>query len=300
VVIRIVDRDAGVRSLDEIGMSAEKLRALRAAVRQPNGIFLVTGPTGSGKSTTLYGVLAELVADHRNISTIEDPVERVIRGVNQFQVHPKSGFTFARALRAMLRQDPDVIMVGEIRDPETAKLATEAALTGHLVLSTLHTNDAPTSVPRLINMGVEPYLVAATLRGALAQRLVRRLCPNCSVSRPLSEAQIGALRRMCGGDSPIASASRGEGCDECSGAGTRGRIGVFDLLLLDETKLTSLAGANTLKDMQSCDRARGLLHDGLEKVRSRLISIDTLLEIVSQTEEHDPQSPLSQPSLNAA
>lgn len=294
VVIRIVDRDANLRTLDSIGMVPNMLERLRAVVREPNGIVLVTGPTGSGKSTTLYSTLTEIVSDHRNICTIEDPVERIVCGVNQFQVNHKAGFSFASALRSMLRQDPDVIMVGEIRDPETAKLATEAALTGHLVLSTLHTNDAPTAVPRLINMGVEPYLVVASLRGVLAQRLVRRVCPGCSTSRPLDHAQVLALERICAAGCPIESAPVGAGCEECSGTGTLGRIGVFDLMLFNETVLSSFAygpDLGRLRGLAEATGSTGLLHDGLGKVKQGLIGIDSLLEIVSRTEQYVNEVP---------
>lgn len=284
VVIRIVDRDAGLRSLAAIGMSQPMLERFRRVISEPNGIVLVTGPTGSGKSTTLYGALAEIVTDRRNYSTIEDPVERIIPGVNQFQVHPKAGFTFSSALRAILRQDPDVIMVGEIRDPETARLATEAALTGHLVLSTLHTNDAPTAVPRLVNMGVEPYLVAASLRGVLAQRLVRRLCPGCAQPVEINGTQRAALGRLCGGALPFEQVHAGAGCAECGGVGARGRIGVFDLLRFNETSLSAIAQGGAAQ----FDGAGGLLEDGLEKVREGQINLDALLEIIAHTEEAEP------------
>ncbi|MEO0474763.1 MAG: GspE/PulE family protein, partial [Planctomycetota bacterium] len=180
VVMRIVDQKNAVASLDKLGFSDHMLKTLRRLISQPNGVVLVTGPTGSGKSTTLYGALAEINREDINISTVENPVEYNLAGINQFQTHDKAGFTFAAALRALLRQDPDVVMLGEIRDKETATIATQAALTGHLVLSTLHTNDAPSAVTRLINIGVQPYLVAAALRGVLAQRLVRKICPDCA------------------------------------------------------------------------------------------------------------------------
>src|SRR3712207_1416935 len=217
VVMRIVDNRAGVRKLDDLGFLPGVLRDLRRAIGQPNGIVLVTGPTGSGKSTTLYSALAEMANDKLNISSIEDPVEYHLKGINQFQVNHKAGFTFAKALRSLLRQDPDIVMVGEIRDTETAKLATEAALTGHLVLSTLHTNDAPSAVPRIVNMGVEPYLVAASVRGVLAQRLVRRVCQRCKHEVPLSPSVQQLLAEACGGTSPLQTTFEGAGCGACRG-----------------------------------------------------------------------------------
>src|SRR5690606_16777267 len=186
VVIRVIDNRNSIVSLEKLGMSAAMTRVWREAINSPTGAVLVTGPTGSGKSTTLYSVLAELASDEDNICTVENPVEANILGVNQFQVNEKIGFTFASALRSLLRQDPDIIMVGEIRDTETAQVATQAALTGHLVFSTLHTNDAASAVTRLVNMGVEPYLAAASMRVVLAQRLVRQVCPRCKQMRKLT------------------------------------------------------------------------------------------------------------------
>ncbi len=285
VVIRIVDRGAGLLTLQQIGMSADMLGRFRQVLREPHGILLVTGPTGSGKSTTLYGALAELLSDRSNISTIEDPVERILPGLNQFQVNPKAGFTFASAMRSMLRQDPDVIMVGEIRDPETAKLAGEAALTGHLVLSTLHTNDALAAVPRLVNMGLEPYLVAATLRGVLAQRLVRRLCPDCAHPIDLSKGHVELLQRLCPDAHPLVHTFVAEGCGQCASTGVRARIGVFDLLVVDEMMTTLFDYAtNPARLQELADRggSRGLLMDGLEKARGGQIGLESLLEIVNR------------------
>lgn len=273
-------------ALDAIGMPQKMLDRFRRLIHEPNGMVLVTGPTGSGKSTTLYGALNEIVSDARNISTIEDPIERILSGVNQFQVHSAAGFTFAGALRSMLRQDPDVIMVGEIRDSETAKLATEAALTGHLVLSTLHTNDAPTAVPRLVNMGVEQYLVSASLKGVLAQRLCRRLCPECAVATPMTPLQAETIGRLAGGLGVIKSASIGAGCSACSQVGTQGRIGVFDLLVCSESRLSAMfrdrsPGVTGVRN----ETMPGLFRDGVEKVNQGLISIESLLRVMSHTEE---------------
>ena len=288
VVMRVVDREAGVRGLEAMGFSEDMLKRFRAAFNAADGIVLVTGPTGSGKTTTLYGALSEIVSTKHNISTIEDPVERRLAGANQFQVNAAAGFTFAKALRSMLRQDPDVIMVGEIRDTETARLATEAALTGHLVLSTLHTNDAPTAVPRLLNMGVEPYLVAASLRAVLAQRLVRAVCPHCRKDVPLTPAQHETLTQLCGGTCPVEMSPAGAGCAKCRQTGCSGRVGVFELLQLNEEMLTTMTRDPSTSGLRGAMRSLGmptLLQDGVEKVRRGLIGVAGLLEIVSGVEE---------------
>ncbi len=290
VVMRLVDRSASITGLDSLGFAPAMLKDLRGAISQSNGIVLVTGPTGSGKSTTLYGALAEIVSDTRNISTIEDPVERRLPGTNQFQVHTQAGFTFARALRSLLRQDPDVVMVGEIRDAETARLATEAALTGHMVLSTLHTNDAPTAVPRLVNMGVEPYLVAASLRAVLAQRLVRRICPHCRKKERIAAATAETLAELCGGECPIDTCWRGAGCSRCRGKGYFGRVGVFELMMLNEQMLSAIIRDPSIRPLRAAARRRGfktLLEDGLEKVREGLIGVEGLLEIATRADEQD-------------
>ncbi len=284
VVIRIIERDERPRDLSSLGMCSEMLSDFRQVITQPNGIALVTGPTGSGKTSTLYAALSELVTERNNVSTIEDPVERVLRGVNQFQVHPKAGFTFAGALRAMLRQDPNIIMVGEIRDTETAQLATEAALTGHLVLSTLHTNDALTAIPRLINMGVEPYLVAATLRGVIAQRLVKRLCQSCTAPAPLNDAERTFLQSM-EFDPTDAVFAKGSGCQRCDHRGTRGRIGVFELVTL-----TEMMTSNVIRSLgqehaaiQSVGSSRTFWKDGIAKALAHEIPLIALMQILSTT-----------------
>jgi type II secretory ATPase GspE/PulE/Tfp pilus assembly ATPase PilB-like protein len=284
VVIRIIERDERPRDLSSLGMRSEMLCEFRQVITQPNGIALVTGPTGSGKTSTLYAALSELVTERNNVSTIEDPVERVLRGVNQFQVHPKAGFTFAGALRAMLRQDPNIIMVGEIRDTETAQLATEAALTGHLVLSTLHTNDALTAIPRLINMGVEPYLVAATLRGVIAQRLVKRLCPSCKTPAPLNDTERTFLQCM-EFDPTDAVFAKGSGCQRCDHRGTRGRIGVYELVTL-----TEMMTSNVIRSLgqeqasnQSVGSSRTFWKDGIAKALAHEIPLNALMQILSTT-----------------
>lgn len=294
VVMRIVDHNAGMLKLDTLGLCDRILEKFRIVIGEASGIVLVTGPTGSGKSTTLYAAIGEIAAPRYNISTVEDPVEFNLKGINQFQVNPKAGFTFPRALRALLRQDPDVIMVGEIRDVETAKLATEAALTGHLVLSTLHTNDALTAVPRLINMGVEPYLVAASLRGILAQRLVRKVCAQCKKETPIDGDARAALMRMYGGMCPVETVYRGEGCARCRGSGFAGRVGIHEFLMLNEVLLSAVARDASMHNIRDIARQQGfktMLEDGLTKVQAGLITLEGLLEAVARSDDTTMAAP---------
>lgn len=230
VVLRILDKDNAGISLDSLGMTETIDALLRDVLAEPNGIILVTGPTGSGKTTTLYAGLRMLNDGSRNILTVEDPVEYAVDGVGQTQVNPKVGLTFAAGLRAILRQDPDVVMVGEIRDRETAEIAVQASLTGHLVLSTVHTNDASGAITRMRDMKIEPFLLASTLRAVIAQRLVRRLCPHCRKSVRVSAAAT-ALIGIDGSGLIFESV----GCDECGGTGYKGRIGVFEAIRVDES-----------------------------------------------------------------
>jgi type II secretory ATPase GspE/PulE/Tfp pilus assembly ATPase PilB-like protein len=245
------------------------LQDWKSVVEQPNGVVLVTGPTGSGKSTTLYSVLSQLDTDEINVSTIEDPIEAQIRGINQSQINDRAGFTFSKALRSMLRQDPDVLMVGEVRDSETAAIVSQAALTGHLVFSTLHTNDSISAVTRLVNLGIEPYLVAATVRGVLAQRLVRKICPHCKVAWEGDEA----VRKACGGG----KYSMGEGCNRCRGTGFAGRIGIFELLIPSNELLESIGRGASLQELRSLTNHSTLRVDGLEKVASGLTTPEEVL-----------------------
>ena len=238
VVLRILDKDQAGLHMAQLGMSQDVLAAVEAAVREPNGIILVTGPTGSGKTTTLYAALSALNDNSRNILTIEDPVEYAVHGIGQTQVNTKVGMSFATGLRAILRQDPDVVMVGEIRDPETAQIAVQASLTGHLVLSTVHTNDAAGAVTRLRDMGVEPFLLASTLRLILAQRLVRRLCEACRTPEP---ADAGLARLLGIETGQIVHAAKG--CPSCGQTGYVGRLGVYEALRVDE-HVRRLIGAN--------------------------------------------------------
>ena len=229
-VMRILDKGTALLGLAELGMQADTADRFRKVISQPYGIILATGPTGSGKSTTLYASLQEIWSPSTNILTIEDPVEYQVPGISQIQVRPAIGLTFANGLRSIVRQDPDVIMVGEIRDHETAEIAIHAALTGHLVFSTLHTNDSPGAVTRLLDMGVEPYLVASSLIGVVAQRLVRRICPNCSAPNDPSHEVL----RSAGMDPDLTTYRKGKGCDRCQNTGFRGRQGLYELLVIDE------------------------------------------------------------------
>jgi general secretion pathway protein E len=230
VVMRILDKQADRLDLEQIGIAGEQIEMLRRIIFRPYGILLVTGPTGSGKTTTLYAGLRNLNDGSRNILTVEDPVEYAMEGVGQTQVNAKVGLTFAAGLRAILRQDPDVVMVGEIRDRETAEIAVQASLTGHLVLSTVHTNDAVGAITRMRDMRVEPFLLASTLRAVVAQRLVRRLCQHC---REPVQADKSASALL--GFDPGTIIYRARGCDECNGTGYKGRIGVFEAIRVDDT-----------------------------------------------------------------
>ncbi|MCH6550384.1 MAG: Flp pilus assembly complex ATPase component TadA [Planctomycetes bacterium] len=281
VVIRIIDARNTVLSLDKLGMAEQMCEAWKSVVSQPNGVVLVTGPTGSGKSTTLYSVLSLINSNELNISTVEDPIEANLPRINQSQVNDKAGFTFAVALRSLLRQDPDIMMVGEVRDAETASIVIQAALTGHLVLSTLHTNDAPSAVTRLVNIGIEPYLVAATLRGVLAQRLVRKICPHCKEPFQPDPVIREAIEEHAG---PVESLYRGPGCSRCRGSGFAGRIGIFELFVPDEYLLTSIAeGANLqrLREILTKSGFATLRADGMAKVRGGLTTAEEVFFVTS-------------------
>ncbi len=266
IVMRVVDSSGNRLGLEQLGFRQDMLQRFQAAVDQPYGIVLVTGPTGSGKSTTLYSVLNTFDRTSINVSTVEDPVESNIEGVHQAQINARAGFTFASALRALLRQDPDVIMVGEIRDGETAQIAVQAALTGHVVLSTLHTNDAPSAITRLGNLGVENFLIAASLRGVLAQRLVRRVCRQCGEACELDEAQrtsMGLYAHMPG------TPRRGKGCRKCRDTGLSGRLGLYELMVPDERMNDLLCGTCDPASIRALLREQGfetLWDDGMKKV----------------------------------
>jgi type IV pilus assembly protein PilB len=270
VVLRILDKGTVIDGLTSLGMPADALQHFTAAVKKPNGAVLVTGPTGSGKSTTLYSALAELNDGKRSIITIEDPVEQRIGGIKQMQIAPKAGVTFDLGLRSMLRADPDVIMVGEIRDRETAHIAIEAALTGHLVLSTLHTRDAPSGLGRLIDMGIEPFLVSSAVDCIIAQRLVRLLCKHCKRQQKLSDVVLA--EHGLDGTQPFEAV----GCSRCGGSGYRGRVGVYEVMPVSErirTLILERASVDVMVAVAVAEGMRRLRDDGLDKVRAGLTSV---------------------------
>jgi len=286
-VLRLLDRSSAMLGLEDLGFSQEDLARYDKLIRRPNGIILLTGPTGSGKTTTLYASLSRINSEDKNIITVEDPIEYRLHGVGQIQVNPKVGLSFANGLRSILRQDPDVIMVGEIRDRETAEIAVQASLTGHLVFSTLHTNDAPSALTRLLDMGVEPYLVASTLYAVIAQRLVRTLCAHCKEAAPLDRA---VLEEMVGVASLPSSLPdelyTAKGCDTCLQSGYLGRTGIYEMLIIDEmVEHSSILRQHDAKVIKKEAVARGmhtLLDDGVGKV---LEGETTLEEVLRVTQE---------------
>jgi general secretion pathway protein E len=285
IVMRLLDRSQVLLKLDEIGMTGEKLIRMRKLIRMPYGILLETGPTGSGKTTTLYAALSEINTPEKNIITVEDPIEYQLHGIGQIQVNPKIELTFARGLRSILRQDPDVIMVGEIRDLETAEIAIQASLTGHLVFSTLHTNDSPTAITRLIDMGIEPFLVSSSLIGALAQRLVRILCSGCKESYvPTDEAlrEVHLDRERL----PNGCIYRPKGCAKCADTGYHGRSGIYELLLVDE-RIQNLilkgVDANVIRRAAVERGMTTLRDDGAEKILRGITSLEEVARVTQET-----------------
>ncbi len=287
VVMRILEKGQ-VFNLDQVGMATEMVAAFRTLIQRPHGILLVTGPTGSGKTTTLYSALAEINAPDINILTIEDPIEYELKGIGQTQVNPKIDLTFASALRAHLRQDPDVIMVGEIRDKETAENAVQASLTGHLVFSTLHTNDAAGAFTRLTDMGVEPFLVSSSLVAVLAQRLVRRLCPHCKAAHVPSDVELkeaGLTRQQI--SRPI---FKGVGCPACLGTGYKGRTGIYELLMVTEgvrELVIAHSSATTIKKKAIEDGLLTLRDDGIRQVLAGLTSLDEVMRVTQEDSLED-------------
>ena len=277
VVIRVIDPQKVMFNFESLGFTYENLRLFRQVIQAPNGIVLVTGPTGSGKNTTLYAALTELNSDEVNICTVEDPVECNIAGINQFQVNDAAGFQFATALRSLLRQDPDIIMVGEVRDQATANIAVQSALTGHLVLSTLHTNDAPGAVTRLIDLGVAPYLVSASLIAVCAQRLVRKVCPKCKTEY---EPPPSIKKAVDGLGVKIDKYFRGVGCKKCRNTGYAGRIAIHEMFVPDEEVMEMINRRASLKDLRNKAIEKGmapLALDGIEKVKAGIISVEEVL-----------------------
>jgi type IV pilus assembly protein PilB len=286
IVLRILDKGQALLQLEELGFLPETRERFEIAYRKPYGTILVTGPTGSGKSTTLYATLNQLNEPHRNIITIEDPVEYRLPGINQVQIHPKAGLTFSSALRSILRSDPDVILVGEIRDRETAIIAVEAALTGHLVLSTLHTNDAASTPLRMVEMGVEPFLVTSSLDCVVAQRLARKLCDRCKEPYQPSEAELVQAHWPTEtlGDGEWPTLHRAIGCPACSRTGYRGRFAIHEVLLITEDIERLVIERRSSEDIQKEAIMQGMISlrdDGLHKVGNGMTSLEELFRVVA-------------------
>ena len=282
LVMRLLEKDTKLFSTQELGLDAKRSALLSRLVEKPHGLFLTTGPTGSGKTTTLYSILQGIYTPEKKILTIEDPVEYELAGVAQIPVRPSRNFTFATGLRAILRQDPDVVMVGEIRDSETADIAIRAALTGHQVFSTLHTNDSTGAVTRLIDMGVEPFLISSSLEGVLAQRLVRRICPHCKVATPAAPAVLAKLESI-GAHRLDAIFFRGTGCDECRGTGYRGRIGIFELLAIGpELRELILQRRSNSELKAAAQKTMMTIHqDALQKAAEGITTPEEILRVSS-------------------
>ncbi|MBF0676694.1 type II/IV secretion system protein [Pseudomonas sp.] len=287
MVMRIFDPEVLLKSFDQLGFGADDLRRWQSMTGQPNGIILVTGPTGSGKTTTLYTTLKQLATPEVNVCTIEDPIEMIEGAFNQMQVQHNIELGFASGVRALMRQDPDIIMIGEIRDLETAEMAIQAALTGHLVLSTLHTNDAPSAITRLLELGVPHYLLRATLLGVMAQRLVRTLCPHCKAPVELNAEDWQTLTKPWNAPLPT-GAHRAVGCLECRDTGYRGRAGVYEIMLLDD-HLKPLIGADTdliaLRRAAFKDGMRSLRLSGAQKIAAGLTTVEEVLRVTPQSEQ---------------
>jgi general secretion pathway protein E len=285
VVMRVLDKGGVPLNFDTLGFDPATLKLFLDALTQPHGIVLVTGPTGSGKTTTLYTALQLLNKPDVKILTVEDPVEYQMEGVNQIQVKPQIGLTFANALRSIVRQDPDVIMIGEIRDLETAQIAVQSALTGHMVISTLHTNDAPSTVNRLLDMGVEDYLLTSTVNGILAQRLVRSLCRNCCEAyEPLPEVVAEFDLKRYAGDAPIVL-YRPVGCEACGGTGYSGRLGIMEMLPMTDTIRSLImrhAVSGEIRRLAIEEGMQTLYEDGLRKVLAGVVTLDEVLRVTRE------------------
>lgn len=279
VVLRILDRSDTAVDLQQLGMPEQVLQDYQSVVTQPHGMILITGPTGSGKTTTLYATLEKINDEKRKIITVEDPVEYQLEGITQIQANASIGLSFAAGLRSIVRQDPDVLMVGEIRDHETAEIAIESALTGHLVFSTLHTNDAAGAVTRLQDMGVEGYLISSSLLGIQAQRLVRRVCTDCQEEHPISEDELAVLQIEV---QECPTIVRGRGCEACGQTGYRGRVGLYELLLMSDAirhHIASGADANVIRDEAIASGMRTLRQDALEKLKAGLTTPEEVVRV---------------------
>jgi len=288
VVMRLLDQTDGAADLNEVGMPPQMLEKFRKLIHMPHGLILVTGPTGSGKTTTLYGALQELNEVGKKIITVEDPVEYRLHRVNQVQINPKIDLTFAKVLRSALRQDPDILLVGEIRDQETAEIALRAAMTGHLVLSTLHTNDAVSSAMRLVDMGAEGFLAATALRAVVAQRLVRRLCDNCFEDHIPETKDLAWIRSLIGEKADLMGLKKAVGCHRCNNSGYRGRIGVFEILMMNEPLADALRRSNSADFVRIAKKTPGyqpLVVSALEYATQGITSLDEVLRVAEQVDE---------------
>lgn len=288
-VLRLLAESGQVFNLKEIGFSDRDLKIVEKAITKPYGMILATGPTGSGKTTTLYTILKILNTEQVSIITIEDPIEYSLEGIDQIQVNGQTGLTFANGLRSILRQDPNIIMVGEIRDQETASIAVNAALTGHLLLSTLHTNDAPTTLPRLIDMKVEPFLIASTVNIAIGQRLVRKICEQCKAKKQLSVAEIQNLATVIPKGVLEKTKNhvlyRGEGCKECNGSGYHGRIGIHEVLEVTDAirdAITRRVSASQIKEIAVHEGMTTMVDDGIQKAIEGVTTIEEVLRVMHE------------------
>jgi type II secretory ATPase GspE/PulE/Tfp pilus assembly ATPase PilB-like protein len=294
-IMRVLDKGAMMLGLDHLGFEGEVLRPFKQLIHKPNGIILLVGPTGNGKTTTLYSALGVLNTGDKNITTVEDPVEYQIDGLTQIQVNTEIDLTFTKVLRSILRQDPDVILIGEIRDLETTEIAIRAALTGHLVFATLHTNDAAGAVARLMEMGAEPYLIASSLRGTMSQRLVRTICGECKEAIPPSPENLEFLRKHVQGDLSALKLYRGKGCRHCFYTGYRGRTALVELLLVNEDIRSQVMRRSTSSEIQTAAIKNGMktiLQDGLEKALRGITTLDDVLEICEDIEEVSGRAPV--------
>lgn len=285
IVIRILDYTASLNGLESLGFSPSNLIKMKELIKEPNGIILVTGATGSGKSTTVYSLLQLLNTSKVNLVTVEDPVEMNIDGINQIQVNSEIGLTFAEVLRSILRQDPDIIMIGEIRDDETAKIAVRASITGHLVLSTLHTNNALNTIERLRDMDVETYLLASSLNGIVSQKLARRICPHCMKKRPAIEYEKRLIKANLGID--ITELAYAEGCSECVG-GYKGRIAIHEVLVITQEIRDAISNGVSKEELRKLVYTKDtttLLQDGLNKVLQNITTIEEILRLVELDDE---------------
>lgn len=286
-VLRLLAEQGQSHELESIGLTERDLKILQRAITFSYGMILVTGPTGSGKTTTLYTMLKKLNVPEVSIITIEDPIEYSLKNVNQIQVNPQTELTFAKGLRSVLRQDPNIIMVGEIRDEETAGIAVNAALTGHLLLSTLHTNDAATTLPRLLDMKVEPFLIASTVNVAIGQRLVRRICESCKKAKELSSAEMESLKNSLpqGANVKTKTFYYGEGCEACASSGYMGRIGIYEVLEVTQSIKTAITEQKSSDYIEEIARKEGMTtmaEDGLRKAEAGITSIEEVLRVMHE------------------